>query len=625
MRTARYISTVVLWLLMAVGCGCYAETSNGELRRIASMSDKAILAEGERMMDNGNEDGALLRFELLIGRAQQDKQLYAKSLHDAGLVYYNRAAYTKAMEYYMKSLDICEQMRLTKETAYLYKDIANVYSMCHDYAQSSRLYKTTLTMARKIGDRSLANNILSNLVFAYQPSTPISQYRAWYNELRSHPDSRPRYPQDVLLVGGTIYGYEKNFTAAINEFRKGVAMAKSRRLPLINLVSAYASLADAFEGNGQLDSAIYYQNLNLKIAEENKIITLKINALQSLSNIYQSIDKARALNYKAEYLQLNDSIFGVNALNEIQSTYFYHEMNKKVSTIDNLSRTNEANMKRISMQQKWIITLVFFTLLFLVLLVIIYRQNRKLDSAYKYLFDKSQRTIFLKQKAVREQRTADKKKITALEKEVEKAAGDDKAVKSAAVTIATGETSMPPTVEAQDKEIPATRDEKVYDDAAQIVVRDDTKISGDRGETYNSDASKDGVAADDKGKAILTDEQKRSLMATLTDLMESREDFCEPDFSIDTLASLADTNTRYVSQVINDVYGENFRTFLNSYRIQKAMERMNDRVNYGNYTIKAIAQSVGYKSQANFINVFTKTTGLKPSTYMKLLKDQQEG
>lgn len=207
---------------------------------------------------------------------------------------------------------------------------------------------------------------------------------------------------------------------------------------------------------------------------------------------------------------------------------------------------------------------------------------------------------------------------------MEKAAGDDKAVKSAAVTIATGETSMPPTVEAQDKEIPATRDEKVYDDAAQIVVRDDTKISGDRGETYNSDASKDGVAADDKGKAILTDEQKRSLMATLTDLMESREDFCEPDFSIDTLASLADTNTRYVSQVINDVYGENFRTFLNSYRIQKAMERMNDRVNYGNYTIKAIAQSVGYKSQSNFINVFTKTTGLKPSTYMKLLKDQQD-
>lgn len=611
MRTARYISTVVLWLLMAVGCGCYAETSNGELRRIASMSDKAILAEGERMMDNGNEDGALLRFELLIGRAQQDKQLYAKSLHDAGLVYYNRAAYTKAMEYYMKSLDICEQMRLTKETAYLYKDIANVYSMCHDYAQSSRLYKTTLTMARKIGDRALANNILSNLVFAYQPSTPISQYRAWYNELRSHPDSRPRYPQDVLLVGGTIYGYEKNFTAAINEFRKAVAMAKSRHLTLINLVSANASLADAFEDNGQLDSAIYYQNLNLKIAEENKIITLKINALQSLSNIYQSIDRAKALNYKAEYLQLNDSIFGVNALNEIQSTYFYHEMNRKVSTIDNLSRTNEANMKRISMQQKWIITLVFFTLLFLVLLVIIFRQNRKLDSAYKYLFEKSQRTIFFKQKAVRGQHTAGKTE------KADERAGKNVVVEPAAVS-ATTEKIRPSATDS------ATTEVKRADDDVQKRVNTE-KTAEDRENTYNPDTAKDDTLTDEKGKAILTEDQKKDIMTVLTDIMENREDFCEPDFSIDTLASIAHTNTRYVSQVINEVYGENFRTFLNSYRIQKAMERMNDSVNYGNYTIKAIAQSVGYKSQANFINVFTKTTGLKPSTYMKLLKDQQEG
>lgn len=609
---------VVLWLLMAMGCGCYAEASNGDLRRIASMSDKAILDEGERMMDNGDENGALLRFELLIGRAQQDKTLYAKSLHDAGLVYYNRAAYTKAMEYYMKSLDICEQMKLSKETAYLYKDIANVYSMCHDYAQSSRLYKTTLTMAKKIGDRSLANNILSNLVFAYQPSTPIRQYRAWYNELRSHPDSRPRYQQDVLLVGGTIYGYEKNFTAAINEFRKAVAMAKSRHLTLINLVSANASLADAFEGNGQLDSAIYYQNINLKIAEENKIITLKINALQSLSNIYQSIDRAKALNYKAEYLQLNDSIFGVNALNEIQSTYFFHEMNKKVSTIDNLSRTNEANMKRISMQQKWIITLVFFTLLFLVLLVIIFRQNRKLDSAYKYLFEKSQRTIFLKHKAVRGQHTVGK-----AEKANERAARNV-AVEPAAVSDATEKICKPVTDIPHAESAGTTIEGKTADDTTRIMDSENAKKADNEATAYHPDTAKDDTLTDEKGKAILNEDQKKDIMTVLTDIMENREDFCEPDFSIDTLASIANTNTRYVSQVINEVYGENFRTFLNSYRIQKAMERMNDRVNYGNYTIKAIAQSVGYKSQANFINVFTKTTGLKPSTYMKLLKDQQE-
>ena len=54
------------------------------------------------------------------------------------------------------------------------------------------------------------------------------------------------------------------------------------------------------------------------------------------------------------------------------------------------------------------------------------------------------------------------------------------------------------------------------------------------------------------------------------------------------------------------------------------MTRMNDQEHYGNYTIKAIAESVGYKSQANFINVFTKITGLKPSTYLKLLREERQ-
>ena len=42
---------------------------------------------------------------------------------------------------------------------------------------------------------------------------------------------------------------------------------------------------------------------------------------------------------------------------------------------------------------------------------------------------------------------------------------------------------------------------------------------------------------------------------------------------------------------------------------------------YGGYTIKAISESVGYKSQANFISVFTKVTWMKPSIYQKLSKE----
>ena len=64
----------------------------------------------------------------------------------------------------------------------------------------------------------------------------------------------------------------------------------------------------------------------------------------------------------------------------------------------------------------------------------------------------------------------------------------------------------------------------------------------------------------------------------------------------------------------------NFRAFLNRYRVKEAMRRLEDIDHYGHLTIKAVAESVGYKSQATFITVFTKETGLKPSLYQHLAR-----
>ena len=121
---------------------------------------------------------------------------------------------------------------------------------------------------------------------------------------------------------------------------------------------------------------------------------------------------------------------------------------------------------------------------------------------------------------------------------------------------------------------------------------------------------------------ILSDMHRAELLDNIRNVMESTDEFCSPDFSIERLAQLVDSNSRYVSEAINDGYGKNFRTFLNEYRIREAMRRLADSERFGGFAIKAIAESVGYKSQANFITVFTKTTGMKPSMYQKISKER---
>ena len=87
---------------------------------------------------------------------------------------------------------------------------------------------------------------------------------------------------------------------------------------------------------------------------------------------------------------------------------------------------------------------------------------------------------------------------------------------------------------------------------------------------------------------------------------------------------MVNSNSKYVSQVINEVYHKNFNTYINEFRIREARIRLTDLDNYGHYTIKAIAESLGYKSTTTFTNVFKSITGITPSIFQRMAKEEKK-
>lgn len=120
----------------------------------------------------------------------------------------------------------------------------------------------------------------------------------------------------------------------------------------------------------------------------------------------------------------------------------------------------------------------------------------------------------------------------------------------------------------------------------------------------------------------LNDSGKQQLQEAIMDIMENRKEFCRYDFSLEWLAREVGSNSKYVSQVINDTFHKNFSNFVNEYRINLACLRLADE-EFANYTIRAVAESVGFKSYATFITVFRKTTGIPPSMYQKKVKEDK--
>ena len=118
----------------------------------------------------------------------------------------------------------------------------------------------------------------------------------------------------------------------------------------------------------------------------------------------------------------------------------------------------------------------------------------------------------------------------------------------------------------------------------------------------------------------LSDEDKEHLLSRIIEVMDTNAEIFTPDFSLERLAMLSGSKYKYVSQVINEYYEQNFNNFLNSYRIKEACKRMSDLDNYGNYTIEAISESVGFKSRSTFVASFKRITGLTPSQYQRMAR-----
>lgn len=110
------------------------------------------------------------------------------------------------------------------------------------------------------------------------------------------------------------------------------------------------------------------------------------------------------------------------------------------------------------------------------------------------------------------------------------------------------------------------------------------------------------------------------LMERIKCVMDNVEVITNQEFSVKRLSELVGEKYWIVSQVINDRYGNNFNAMLAEYRINEACRRLSDSEHYGQLTIEAIAQSLGFKSRSNFAATFKRITGLTPSEFKKMTK-----
>lgn len=120
----------------------------------------------------------------------------------------------------------------------------------------------------------------------------------------------------------------------------------------------------------------------------------------------------------------------------------------------------------------------------------------------------------------------------------------------------------------------------------------------------------------------LRGEEGAKLFYRLKYVIEREELFLNPNLTLRVLADKLNTNTKYLSQVVNFHAGQNLQVFINRYRVKEAKRKMlSDE--FSNLTLYGIAMKCGFKNKSTFYKVFKQQTGVTPLDYIRLSKSKE--
>ncbi|AZA90338.1 DNA-binding transcriptional activator FeaR [Chryseobacterium nakagawai] len=129
---------------------------------------------------------------------------------------------------------------------------------------------------------------------------------------------------------------------------------------------------------------------------------------------------------------------------------------------------------------------------------------------------------------------------------------------------------------------------------------------------------KDSEAARKRNDSLMTSETETKLLELL-DEFEKGDLYNNKGMSLSFLAGELNTNTKYLSYVINQHKTADFKTYINRLRINYIVDKLINDEKYRQYKISILADECGFSSHSKFAAVFKAVTDFSPSAYIKHL------
>ena len=571
-----FLRVLIYFIAVCHALTVLAVNPTADYDSLARQSSEQLMQRGRLYYEQRQAGKALACFVIVGERYKksddiQHRRLSIRALNNAACVYkFIYSDYSRAYELFTQAYDLCEECHYDE---FMPVVMVNLGDLLNDYSRSYHsqslsqqahdLFNQCMQRAVETKNWELMTTAFFNLS-NQNYSLPLEPYRCIFNS--EIPDSTPDLTYVRLQYQGLQHLQQHQYREARQCFSRQLDVVSARWEPERDTLASYMSIAHTYRMERDYPHETEYLEKAYLMASEGNASDQSANICQLLAESYGmqgQTDMQR--HYRTLYLENKEDILTKRLANVGELNYIY-QLRKEEQRATQLS-------ERHHLQQMVILGIAVLLLVVVVSMLLLWRKTRQLVQRNKKLFDKNRQLLRIEQEALRVHRECEELR----------------------------------------KECHAMR---------ETSHRSATDIEPDAVSPCDSSATVKPSASAVEGKyshSNLSTEQKEVLIFRIQEIMSRPENICQQDFTLGKLAKLADSNTSYVSQVINEHYGNAFSNVLSCYRIREACRRINDEtMQYSQITIEAIATSVGFKSRTSFINAFKRETGLTPSEYMKI-------
>lgn len=591
MRRLLYILILILSCMSVSDMSSYAHTQREFdllYRKYKDQSMPELKEIGQQLLSRGSTDSAMVIYTIISNRYESDqkeeyKSYAAEARNSLGVINFLNANYAVAYSNFANAVELDGRRDAAGNL-----NISAIYLYFGDRKRAYDLLRAVFDEAIDKGHFYLASAALINLLTSdidesVVPTDSIADIIGKYNQMVPETKNNPAWSLAAHMSRARLHEINGNNSGAIREYKLSLASSSSMLIPARNQFASYIGMGNAFLNSGMPDSAILYVKKAETIARDNGFAELIIRAYSDLSNIYKRAgDKKLADEYRFKKLELDDSLFNTKDFGKIRDLEMYHEVDKFERRISILQLEEKMRTRTI-----WI--LLAGLLLVIALGGYIFMQNHALRRKNRILYEKNMASMKAEEAARR-----DMMELIRKESELEKM-----------------RQAMPPSV--ADAESIGEEDASQRPEEGDMTGREDLPGNG----------SADEASVRKYAGPMLDDERCRALELRINEIMSDETVFCKEGFSLKELADRCGSNSKYVSQVLNDRMKTTFPQMLNERRISVARKRFVDFENYGHLTIEAIVADLGFRSRSTFSKTFKKITGLSPSEFQRMARTEK--